>query len=424
MDNLQSIKNRLMERIRLHQPQTRPISEIRIEAAVTAEMLSWLKAQQSYPQFYFHCRDSHRQIAALGKVRSFFTPDQAQRFVRRLALPLLGGLKFYGEGEFFLPRLLLRQQDNRLTVSLFIDNDKPLRQEYQAALRCLETFDKTTALCPVRQTIRLCAQKATQTDWCQWVEWALEAIRGGELRKSVLANETCFQTAHRLNAKDFLAESERRNLGCYHFLWAWDAERAFVGSPPERLYQREGTQLETEALAGTALMTDDAQFNRQQGQWLLQDQKNIYENQLVADDIRHKLQPYVRRLTVSELGLKRLRQVQHLRRRIVAELHSGYGDDTCLRAIHPTAAVAGLPQQAALDFLRRTEGFNRDWYAGALGIMEAARAEFCVAIRSAFIEGDKIRVFAGAGIVEGSVPLLEWQEIERKALGLVSLLQE
>ena len=46
-----------------------------------------------------------------------------------------------------------------------------------------------------------------------------------------------------------------------------------------------------------------------------------------------------------------------------------------------------------------------------------------MAIRSAFIEADKIHVFAGAGIVEGSVPLLEWQEIERKAAGLISLLK-
>lgn len=53
---------------------------------------------------------------------------------------------------------------------------------------------------------------------------------------------------------------------------------------------------------------------------------------------------------------------------------------------------------------------------------------FCVTIRSAFIEqaehDSQLCVFAGAGIVEGSIPLLEWREIERKAMGLVSLLQQ
>lgn len=75
-------------------------------------------------------------------------------------------------------------------------------------------------------------------------------------------------------------------------------------------------------------------------------------------------------------------------------------------------------------FLQNTETFDRTWYAGALGIMTKTESEFCVTIRSSFIEQDYVRIFAGAGIVEGSIPLLEWQEIERKALGLISLLQK
>ena len=55
-------------------------------------------------------------------------------------------------------------------------------------------------------------------------------------------------------------------------------------------------------------------------------------------------------------------------------------------------------------------------------MMTKNQGEFCVTIRCAFIERNKIRIFAGAGIVAGSVPLLEWQEIERKASGLVTLL--
>ena len=45
-------------------------------------------------------------------------------------------------------------------------------------------------------------------------------------------------------------------------------------------------------------------------------------------------------------------------------------------------------------------------------------------IRSAFIEENQVRVFAGAGIVEGSQPVEEWLEIERKAAGLISLFAE
>jgi len=40
--------------------------------------------------------------------------------------------------------------------------------------------------------------------------------------------------------------------------------------------------------------------------------------------------------------------------------------------------------------------------------------EFAVGIRSAIVHDRSLRLFAGAGIVEGSVPELEWQEIETK----------
>lgn len=205
-------------------------------------------------------------------------------------------------------------------------------------------------------------------------------------------------------------------------------QRAFIGSSPELLYRRHGLQLKTEALAGTAFMGEDEQQNQQQSDWLLHDKKNEYENQLVVDGICQNLQPFVQQITIEKVELKKLRKVQHLRRRISAQLKAGCGDKDILLAMHPTAAVAGLPQLEAKQALRKLENFDRTWYAGTLGVMGPAYADFCVTIRSAFIEqaenDSQLCVFAGAGIVEGSIPLLEWREIERKAMGLVSLLQQ
>jgi menaquinone-specific isochorismate synthase len=52
----------------------------------------------------------------------------------------------------------------------------------------------------------------------------------------------------------------------------------------------------------------------------------------------------------------------------------------------------------------------------------AGAKRFCVALRSAKVENDTLRLYAGAGIVSGSDPEQEWQEIENKAAGLRSLL--
>lgn len=423
MDSLQSIKTEFIRLLNRYQPNEQDIGILQMTRPINLELLSWLKAQHIYPHFYLNLRDHTRKMAAIGRIRSFSELRHAQQYIEQQPLTLVGGLTFDGKTELFLPRLMLTQENDLLQVHLFIDHSQ-FEQEKQAILALLETFDKTTALEPIKQSIQLSSQKASQQQWSQWVTRALTAIQQGEVSKLVLANETCFKTAEPLNANDFLRKSEQYNLGCYHFLFAKDKNCAFIGSTPERLYQREGNLLQTEALAGTALMTEDETLNRQQADWLLNDPKNIHENGLVAEDITQNLRPYIQKIEVSELGLKQLRQVQHLRQKIFAQLSEQNGDEACLKAIHPTAAVAGLPRQKAKQFLQQTENFERSWYAGTLGFMNKTQAEFCVTIRSAFIEQNKIRVFAGAGIVEGSIPLLEWQEIERKALGLISLLQE
>ena len=157
---------------------------------------------------------------------------------------------------------------------------------------------------------------------------------------------------------------------------------------------------------------------------MLNDEKNLKENWLVVEDISQNLRNQVESFDVSNVELKPLRKVQHLIRKIRANLTAHYADVNILKAIHPTAAVSGLPQQQAKMILSEIETFDRGWYAGTLGVMSDACSEFCVAIRSAFIEGHRIRVFAGAGIVAGSQPLEEWKEIERKAAGLISLFAE
>ena len=218
-----------------------------------------------------------------------------------------------------------------------------------------------------------------------------------------------------------MAESRQLNKGCYHFLWRQTADSTFLGSTPERLFARDGLQLHTEALAGTAPIGEDANAQQRWAQWLLNDDKNRLENELVVQDIAHNLQVWLATWQVADVAIKPLRTVQHLVRKISAELISSCRDADILALIHPTAAVAGLPQQAAKQRLQEIETFERDWYAGTLGLMSREQAEFCVTIRSAFIEQQQIRVFAGAGIVAGSDPLAEWKEIERKAAGLISL---
>ena len=83
--------------------------------------------------------------------------------------------------------------------------------------------------------------------------------------------------------------------------------------------------------------------------------------------------------------------------------------------LHPTPAVGGAPSEAALAWLERHEGLERGWYAGPVGWVDATGdGEFAVALRCALLRGREARLFAGAGIVEGSEPEPELYETRLK----------
>ena len=163
-------------------------------------------------------------------------------------------------------------------------------------------------------------------------------------------------------------------------------------------------------------------YAKKSGEWLMADDKNQRENMLVVEDICQRLQADTQTLDVLPPQVLRLRKVQHLRRCIWTSLNKA-DDVICLHQLQPTAAVAGLPRDLARQFIARHEPFTREWYAGSAGYLSLQQSEFCVSLRSAKISGNVVRLYAGAGIVRGSDPEQEWQEIDNKAAGLRTLLQ-
>ena len=90
--------------------------------------------------------------------------------------------------------------------------------------------------------------------------------------------------------------------------------------------------------------------------------------------------------------------------------------------LHPTPAVGGEPRDRALAAIAELEDFDRGWYAGPLGWMDAAEdGEFCVALRSALLRDRTAHLFAGAGIVADSEPAAELAETELKLEALLPL---
>ncbi|RNY21074.1 isochorismate synthase MenF [Klebsiella pneumoniae] len=345
--------------------------------------LLWCGQQAQWPQFYWQQRNGDEELATLGAVKTFTSLDAANRFLRQVGRQDLRicGLNAFEpqQGSLALPRLEWRRCGGRAVLRLVLHSDISLREDAATARAFLASLTTTQA---TPGAIPPLLSERHSSDYPQWqamIARATKAISAGEMDKVVLARATDLQFAAPLDAVSIMAASRRSNLNCFHFLMAFNARQAFFGSTPERLWRRRGALLRTEALAGTVANHQEDAKAQQLADWLMKDDKNQRENMLVVEDICQRLQSEASTLDV-------------------------------------------LPRRAALAFIQRHEPFSREWYAGSAGYLSLAQSEFCVALRSAKVNHDTLRLYAGAGIVSGSDAQQEWQEIDNKAAGLRSLL--
>jgi isochorismate synthase len=257
------------------------------------------------------------------------------------------------------------------------------------------------------------------------VDEALAAIAAGDLEKVVVARSVRLECAASPSASALLDTLRRAHPACAIFAVAHGGA-AFVGATPERLLRLQGDRVDTAALAGSAprgrCPEEDARLSRT----LIESKKEQAEHAVVVRDLRAALEPLCDELHAPEAPeVLRLEGITHLETPLVGRLARRRHLLELAGRIHPTAAVAGAPREAALRWLLRREELERGWYAGAVGLVDAAGdGELAVALRSALLRGGTAHLFAGAGIVPGSRPDAELRETRLKLRALLGPLLE
>lgn len=248
------------------------------------------------------------------------------------------------------------------------------------------------------------------------VAHALTRIDSGEFQKIVLARAKDIRAAEALHPLRMLNGLRQRFGECYSFSLANGRGQSFIGASPERLLRVRDGRLLTEALAGSARRGATASEDAALGGELLRNEKDLREHRHVLDSIVRRLAPLGLQPGFSEKpGLRRLANVQHLHTPVEAALPPAVRLLDALARLHPTPAVGGTPREAAIARIRELEDFPRGLYAGALGWIDSrGGGEFFVGLRTALLEGDRARLYAGAGIVAGSSPEKELAETELK----------
>ncbi|MCH9613509.1 MAG: Isochorismate synthase MenF [Chlamydiia bacterium] len=363
-----------------------------IEAPFHGNVIEFLKAQPYYPKVFWNGR------AAFGAAKIYDTiPETDERVWGGIDFPLKRKTSLWDdfpEIGFFKPRGEIFRKNGKWILR--VEEGMTLLRETP----CLE-------LPPLIEI----ANTPTYEAWQSRLETNLEAIKRGELEKIVTARQTDFTFTQEIDPYRVL-KNLPDNTGT-RFLFQFSEGSAFCGTTPELLYERTGNKVLSHAIAGTRSRGMDEEEDASLKKELLNSDKELREFEFVREMIEGKLKKVCQATTVSPLEVLQTEHVQHLFQKIEGILHQ-QNDASLINLLHPTPATCGLPCAQSLSTLFQDETFDRGWYSAPIGYIEKDHARFMVALRSMLIRKNQAHIYAGTGIVQGSNPTNEWNELEIK----------
>jgi menaquinone-specific isochorismate synthase len=404
------------------------------------DILNRLSSMKAEKKLYWKSRHGQFEIGGIGTAFSLSGDDsqtafsKTQKILDMMAdtnLPFLCGKRFSEQDSIDsiwddfpadmceIPELMIIRRRGKYTVARCVkvsaDSDSYfLRAEDDKLFREMPGGTQNSLEMDIPRPVSI-THCPDMVKWRQNVKKCLSYIKGGRIKKAVLARRSDYVFQIEIDPFSLLSCLMRNNQNSYAILYQPRPGMAFISVTPEQLYRRHERQLEIDALSSTVSRGLTPDEDRRLEHELLTSDKLRREHQIVVDRVNCDISPLIQgNPIIADTSVLRLDRIQHLATAISGELQDGVDDDDILNALHPTPAVGGEPRDAALDVIRQLDSFDRGWYAAPIGYISRRQAEFATGIRSVLIRGKKISVFTGAGIVEGSDPDNEWREIDSK----------
>jgi isochorismate synthase len=326
------------------------------------------------------------------------------------AVPIAVGALPFGPGPASLAipaRAVVRTDDRPWLVGLVRGDEAPppFRPDRVAGATPHDAFR------PVQLT-----EEPSGEDYGRAVEEAVRRIGSSVLDKVVLARALHVDAGRTLDVRRLLHRLRAVEPHCYVFA-APVGRATLVGASPELLVSRRGRRVRSVPLAGTAPRAGDPEVDRANAAALAASSKEREEHAIVVDAVAGVLGAVCDDLAFdAEPVFEPTANVWHLATRFEGTLRDPAVTALDLvAALHPTPAICGTPAADALAVIDELEPFDRGAYAGPVGWVDArGDGEWAIALRCASIEHDRATLYAGAGIVAGSVAASEVDETERK----------
>lgn len=277
---------------------------------------------------------------------------------------------------------------------------------------------------PANPTITPFVPEMTPEEFEDIVVKCKEAITAGEIIQIVPSQKFTAETD--IPAISLYRALRMVNPSPYNFFLKL-GKKTLIGSSPEELVKLENGVASTCPIAGTRPRGKTPEEDAALEAELLADPKERAEHVMLVDLGRNDLGRVSRIGTVKVdkyAYIERYSHVMHIVSTVTGKLTDDRDAFDLLEATFPAGTLSGAPKVRAMELIAEFEKSPRGIYGGAAGYFSyTGDMDFAIVIRTMMLEGNKLVMRAGAGIVADSDPLKEYQETINKSKAIFAAAQ-
>ena len=266
----------------------------------------------------------------------------------------------------------------------------------------------------------------TREKYESMVAKAKDYISDGDIIQVVLAQH--FSTEIEIDSLSIYRALRFINPSPYLYYLKLSQSRAIAGSSPEVMVRLTENKAEIRPIAGTRPRGNNHDEDRKLAEELLADEKERAEHVMLVDLARNDLGRVADLGSVSVVDymfIEKYSHVMHLVSQVEATVRDEVDAIDVIKASFPAGTLSGAPKVRAMEIINELEPEERGPYGGALGYISYGGSvmDMAITIRTVVVDGTKVSVTAGAGIVYDSVPANEYMETIHKSNGMMRALE-
>jgi len=259
----------------------------------------------------------------------------------------------------------------------------------------------------------------------EMVDKSKEMIRSGDVFQILMSNR--FTQKAKIDKLSFYRILRSKNPSPYMFLLDFN-DFSIIGSSPEVMVALNDDKILLRPIAGTRRRGKNRQRDEELAIEMLNDEKECAEHLMLVDLGRNDVGRVAKTGTVkvpNMMRVERYSHVMHMVSDVEAIIDERYDMFDLFAATFTAGTMTGAPKIRAMELIAEFEGLKRGFYSGAVGYFGFdGNMDSSIAIRTAYLDDEKIVFQAGAGVVADSKKELEFLEVDNKLAAMMSTLDE